>query len=47
MSVYAEACRCRARTGATLNSSIFGALSLTDYGPFQALHTLHYRGQPA
>jgi len=45
MDAYAQACTERSRTSAMFTSTIFGPVSLVDYGRFQALHTLHHRRQ--
>jgi hypothetical protein len=42
---YHEACLTRAKSGDTFDSTIFGTVSLVDYGRFQVLHTRHHRRQ--
>ncbi|HEX9565271.1 MAG TPA: DUF1569 domain-containing protein [Gemmatimonadaceae bacterium] len=45
MGAYEQACRLRAKSGATFRSSIFGNVGITEYAEFQALHTRHHRRQ--
>jgi hypothetical protein len=42
---YHEACLTRAKSGDTFDSTIFGTVSLVDYGRFQVMHTRHHRRQ--
>jgi len=40
-----QACRERAASGQPVQSGLFGAVSVTDYAKFQALHTRHHSKQ--
>ena len=40
-----QACRDRARSGGTVRSGLFGAVPVSQYAQFQALHTRHHAKQ--
>ena len=42
LAKFGEACRVRASSGQTVETSIFGTVSVEDYARFQELHTRHH-----